>query len=334
MRCYKLIIGDEAAPKLKIQLDRQHPIAPRITFNIMRAEADVFVPSMISIFNLPLAYFSASQSLVGEKLQLFGGIEKTPTTEACKIEATGCKLLFTGYIWNILPDYDGTTCNITMFCGVSNVSNSKIAGSSNSIIEVAVPPNQSIGQGFSKFISKMLGSLFTVTATQAALYDDCHQNSTTSTTLLKYNDLKSCFQALSLYGLAALVQDNTVRIYSLKSKDDLSSSDIKIEPAISNFVSQPTWTTTSSISISLLMDATIAPMRTLSISQKIAIAPSSLVGDMSIVSAVKPSFSATSILGGDFRIVSVWHRGDSRGSDASSWVTELEAVSNNNRFTD
>lgn len=339
MRVYKLIIGEDAAPKLKLELSKAHPIAPRITFNIMRSEADVFVPSMITVFNLPLAYFSASQSLVGEKIRLYAGIEQSPTTAFCKITPTSCKLIFTGYVWNVLPDYDGTMCNITMYCGVANQTNtgkkSKDAKGKEKtdIIEVAVKPKASVGQGFLAFISKLLGSKYTVTATQAARTHDKHQNNETSTIVLNFTDLKTAFTAMTAFGLSALVQDNTVSIFSLEADEDRSSK-FKIIPAISDFVAQPTWNTTSRVGVSLLMNAEAAPMKTLSISPKIAIAPSSLVGNMDVVSAVKPSFSATSILGGDFRIISVWHKGDSRGADASSWCTEIEAVSEGNRFTD
>lgn len=336
MRVYKLIIGEDAAPKLKIELSKEHPIAPRITFNIMRSEADVFIPSLITVFNLPLAYFSASQSLVGEKIQLYAGIEKSPTTAFCKITQTGCKLIFTGYIWNVLPDYDGTMCNITMYCGVANQTNigkKTKDGKKTDLIEVAVKPKASVGQGFLTFVSKLLGNKYNVTASTAARTHDKHQNSGPSTIILNFADLKTAFTAMLKFGLSALVQDNTVSIFSLEADEDRFSK-YKITPAISDFVAQPTWNTTSKVGVSLLMNAEVAPMKTLSIDPKIAIAPSSLVGNIEVVSAVKPSFSATSILGGDFRIISVWHRGDSRGVDASSWATEIEAVSDGNRFTD
>lgn len=327
MRCYTLLIGESASPKLKITLDEKHPIAPRITFNIQQVSKNLFIPSIITVYNLPTVYFSACQQLVGEKIKLQCGLKESPITKMCNIKATELKTIFDGTINNILPDYDGTKVNISMYCGVSNVENTKTQSSDKKgyeVKKVTIEKGASMAEGYKKFFELLLGDKYTITVLDDAANNVKYQNGETQTQSLEYEDLSTAVSAIGQIGLNCLIKDNTITIYS--ETDLKTNSTLTYETKKANLTSQPTFTKTNSIAVSLIMDASIKPLMKFKMPDSWAISTASFNSDANIISSISTQFGAHSITSGTFQIVSVWHRGDSRGTDASSWVTEIEAT--------
>lgn len=321
MRYYKLKIGPNGS-LLTLQLDEEHPIAPRITFNIQSvSDANVFVPSIIQIFNLPLAFFTAAKQLLNQELILEAGIKSSPLTSFVGMKTSTHGMIFKNKVTSVVPDFDGRNVNLSLYCAdIGSVSNSS---SSNNVVEVVVPSGKSMGEGYQSFFQKLLGDLYTVELTTKARGEMKVINSSKTDMKINHSNVFEAIAHMKNYGLCVAINSNVFRIFFEDELEELARAEYRPSPA--NFITQPTWSKTTSIAVTFSLDGDIQVLKKLKIPDNLltSVAPLTQAGDT--MSTYSTSYGVKSILGGDFLIQTVWHRGDSRGTTAESWVTEIEA---------
>lgn len=346
MRYYKLTInqGYNANSKTantlgsvcSLVLDENHPFAPRITFNVTAvADCTSYIPTLITLYNLPAYFYSATQQLIGCEVILEAGIKESNLSIKAGIKPSSSFIIFWGSIQAVIPDYTGKDVNITLYCGAVNPNDM-----TDSAIETKIPRK---GGNVADKIAAHLRSVFNnnvsieisedaravtnqencdiMLRTDPRGYKVTYSNTQYINTQSISDVLTSVNEKAKIFGLTIQVDGKWLTITTLSGGKNTAGV---YSPNAQNFLAQPNYATIASVNCSFSMDADIRVAKTLSIPNNIALGSEPITGDIN--SAAAAGYTAKSIIGGNFTITKVWHKGDSRGTNAESWATEVEAV--------
>lgn len=321
MRYYKLTIGTFG--EISFELGSKNMNAPAIEFSIQQFQQLRTTNSEITLYNLPTYMYGQFPKLIGQKIQLFAGFERSPVTTANGMTISK-GLIFQGYISQIIPDY-GNIDKGLMFIVQSVPFYTEIAGQPvarnfltsffNLNIKIGDDPVTLIKVAFLK-----LTGLGTVLDTSTVISKPAQV--ATSQTIYNIYDLATL--AETCYGLVIY---EAVDKFIMKNKEALSMPTQPIILQASDFITQPSSISTNTIALTLNMRAGIT------INSFIILPPQLFVGLIGL-SEVRNIIGFNLFLNksvylffsGALNVFKVWHVGNSRSPDAQSWATHIEAV--------
>lgn len=293
------------------QLNQLSAEAIKISFNL-QATTQVTIPnSIIKLHNLPAEFFLQNLSWVGKQVQLYGGLLDSPLTRLTSIKIPMQQLLLMGYIHQVVAN-----------------PNEKRNNSLQLIINPSMPKTQATTTTTSENDKGYLLAIKKGDDLKAKFMEAVSQIYPLAKVEIQGNPVITQFEENLIFSGIEEIQKRAMqsKIQIFVTSDGYAITDIgKIPPSttiidfdLSDFLEQPSLIADKKISITSFLRADIKPQCIINIKPNLFY--NNTLGLKAL--GTKPSLFLT----GQWRVINVWHIGDSRGEDASAWQTSIEAV--------
>lgn len=298
MRYYELFIDGVSLFKL----DKDNPIAPRITFDLKQYDAGSTMPyGIITLNNLDRTFFQKSKSLIGKRIELYASLKESPITKLFNIKTIENNLIAYGYIANCYFNaYTGKKADNEFFITIAPSSEK-----SNNAFLLDIK----IGDNLKDKITEALRYIYSnVRITKKGLTIPASYNE--KLTIDSFQQARSFCEK---YDIKIVRNSNG---FLITDTQEVIDNEVILNPE--DFLEMPTQIRQGIIQASLNMRGD------LDLSTKITI-------PQSMFASINPSDEFNliynkSFISGSFKITKIWHLGDSRGNNAMSWSTNIEAI--------
>lgn len=308
MRYYLLYIGGQ----LLSQLNQDNAESIRISFQL-QATTQVTIPNaIIKLHTLPSEFFLQNLNWIGKEVELHAGILATPLTNMISLKPPMQTLILRGYIHQIIanPNEKGNN-SLQLIINPSKPKTSK---------EVTTPEKPE-DKGFLLSIKKGddLKKKFKEAVSGIYPLAKVETQGEPVITQFEENLIINSIEELQKRALQNKIQIFvTSDGYSITDLGKLPATSTIIDFGLSDFLEQPSLIADKKISITSFLRADIKPQCIINIKDNLFY--NNTLGLKAL--GTKPSLFLT----GQWRVVNVWHIGDSRGEDLSAWQTSIEAV--------
>ena len=291
------------------QLNELSAEAIRISFNL-QATTQVTIPnSIIKLHTLPAEFFLQNLNWVGKQVQLYGGLLDSPLTRLTSIKTPMQQLLLMGYIHQIVANPNEKRNNSLQL--IINPSMPKTQVSTTSENDkgylLSIKKGDDLKAKFMEAVSQIY-PLAKVETQGAPVITQFEEN-------LIFNGIEEVQKRAMQSKIQIFVTSDG---YVITDVGKIPASTTIIDFGLSDFLEQPSLIADKKISITSFLRADIKPQCIINIKPNLFY--NNTLGLKAL--GTKPSLFLT----GQWRVVNVWHIGDSRGADASAWQTSIEAV--------
>jgi hypothetical protein len=320
MRYYHLLINGKELCSQSIK----NPSGLNIQFNIQTYNAGETANSELTIYNPPLWMFGEYQSLYNQKVELFAGIQATPTTNMIGLVPSKQDLITSGYVAGVFPDWNGADMQMTLVLNQAppyltnedgTIDISKTPGAYQFNLSAGVDPTNQIIEALSVIAP---GVPFSSIVSDFITPSECHA---------PVYSVAGMAPILASWGLKLMMGGEG---YILSSRDNAFQGNT-IQLKKTDFLSQPSALDVSTIAITSFLRGDIRLGDTVVMPEDIFVGIARL-GDTLGSSAGLEDWLKTSgknifsMFSGAFTVTKIWHVGDIRNTDINSWATHMECV--------
>lgn len=316
MRYYKLQIDTITI----FELNEKNPYAPRLRFNIQFINSELPTLSYIEIFNVDFAYFKNPKQFIGKEIKLFAGMKETKLNGLFgyknKIPES---LVYKAYINNVITNWNvGESTSVVFATGPKIKENSK---KKPFLLNIKVGDNlvskykECIKYFYENPIIKDLTEIYTAINPIKVEINNLSELSA----ITKSIKLKNSKEYITIN------HDLSGFYFDLINAERYNTSGlINIEPYM--LLEQPQFITDTKIQLSLILNSMFSQNKLITFSNNNIMNLSSILNSNTRQSDVP--LSPKMIISGKYRIVSVWHIGDSVDMNPQAWATNIESTLN------
>lgn len=294
MRFYKIVIDNKPI----IELNKNNPYAPRITFDLRQFEGNEIPNAIVTIYNVGISFLGDLKKFEGKKFELFAGIKNQTILQKAGVSEIKNNLIGYGFIATASanPNLDKNN-QINFLLRPSNILSDKPY-----LLEL------NVGDNLKEAIKKALQNIYT----------DCIVEIGGLNTQSKGIEK---IKVVGISDLTPLLNKNKIRIFRttkgfLISDDSYIAEERVINPQ--DFLEKPSQIRTSTIQASFHMRGDLKIGSVITIPSKIF----ATIPPQTKFLLAKPN----SYIQGRYKIIKIWHLGDSRGIGSQSWATNIEAI--------
>lgn len=298
MRFYDLKLNGMSLAKL----DEKNPGAIRLTFQLQVTSGAEVPNAMVTLYNVDRSFFGDTTKFFNNKVELFAGIKNTPLTARQGIIPPSQNLILSGYLDNVIPNAnepDGGNSFTLMIQGSPRSPNTE----NGVLMEI------NSGDSLKDKIKTAINSLYPL----ANVKVEGIPSLATQKEKMIFENIK----AIKDYAFKRDIALFTTKDGYLITDDKALSNVIVLKST--DFLEQPSQQNVDLYRFSLQLRADIDINTTISI-------PSNLLLTNDISLNFLGQGTAKTYIQGMFKVVSIWHIGDSRNISADSWATNIEAV--------
>lgn len=297
MRFYKILIDG----KPLFELNDKNPFAPRISFELKQFEGSEVPNNIISIYNVGIEFFGVLKKFIGKKFELYAGIKNQTLLNLYGVTEIKNNLIAYGYIAeiNANPNYSRTENQVFIVLRPS----AKVADDPF-LLELKAGDNLK---------EKLKQSL-------QAIYSDVIVDIGGLSVLAK---VKEKIKILNLAELQEVAKKNGIVIGRTTKGfliDDEESEIIATPRTLKpqDFLEVPSQIRTSTIQATLMLRGDLSLFSTIKIPEEMF----ATIPLQTKFILAKPQ----AYIKGNYKIVKIWHVGDSRNKGSQSWATNIEAI--------
>lgn len=302
MRFYKLKIDGRTFE----ELDSKNPMALRIEFDFREYDGETTPNKIITITNPPYDIFKNPSKLLNKRVELYAGFLDAPYFKRNKIRIPKQNLIGFGYIQNILNNWNlGADSNTNIILSPSPIKRSEDDDISKLGYLLQIKKGDSIKD-------KMEEGLKGIYPQSKIKLEDADIQAVEDETLIIYNsnDIKS----LGARYKAKLY--TSIDGFLIANEQKLGAN-VRVFQDV-DFIEQPNIIGVDRMIATLMLRGDLALGVTMSI-------------PASVFNTINPNtqfytYQPKTFIGGEWDIIKIWHKGDSRNSDYKSWITSIEAV--------
>lgn len=294
MRFYKIVIDGKPI----IELNQENPYAPRITFDLRQFEGNEIPNAIITIYNVGISFLGDLKKFEGKKFELYAGIKNQTLLQKAGVSEIKNNLIGYGYVATASANPNlGKDNQINFLLRPSSALNDKTF-----LLELKA------GDNLKDKIKQALQSIYT----------DC---------IVELGGLnmqskgKEKIKVAGIGDLTPLLIKSKIQIYRTTKGFLIADDSYKAEARVINpqdFLEKPSQIRTSTIQASFHMRGDFKIGSVITIPSKIF----ATIPPQTKFILAKPN----SYIQGRYKIVKIWHIGDSRGVGAQSWATNIEAI--------
>lgn len=294
MRFYKIFIDE----KPLIELSETNPYAPRITFDLKQFEGSEIPNSIITIYNVGISFLGNLKKFEGKKFELYAGIKNQTILKRAGVSEVKNNLIGYGYI---------AMASANPNLGLENQINF-VLRPSNEISDKPFLLEVKNGDDLKEKIKKAISSIYTDAIIE-----------TGGVSIQAVGDFK--LKVNNLSDLTPILKKHQINLFRTTKGFLISDKNYKEGERVLNpqdFLEKPSQIRTSTIRASLHMRGDLSIGTIITIPSKMFATIPPQVGFI----LAKPN----SYIQGRYKIVKIWHMGDSRGVSPQSWATNIEAI--------
>lgn len=304
--------GESYDNKLHFRLDESNPYALRVTFNIQHfGDAGTYIPSVLTIYNPPTAFFTCADALVGSTVTFKAGLKSSIYTKKLDLTLSNNDTLYIGNVARVVPNYVGKEPSVAILLG------SFIDIKGVSCIE-ALEKGGKVGEYIKKVLLKLYPSL-SVTIAESAESVTLEDKQTYQSTFSSLNEITAFADG---FKLKLAVSSNKVVIYN-PSQGGFSNADSFI-PKSQDFLSQPEMQNLTDVQCVFALRGDLQLSQKILFNYNLAMNGGSLMDDSNALAGFNNNNAI--ITSGEYTITGIWHTGDSRNSSAEAWATTISAT--------
>lgn len=308
MRYYKLKIGGQVVS----ELNQKNADAIRLSFQL-QATTQINIPNaIIKLHTLPPKFFLPTLDWIGKEVELHAGLIKTPLTNLMKLNPPMQTLILKGYIHQIIANPNEKNDNsLQLIVNPSKPKTNLGASLMGGKEEKGFLLSLKMGDDIKNKLKEAISSLYPLSKVET--------QGAPVITAFEENLIFEGIEDIQKRALQSKVQVFvTSGGYVITDIGKLPGVTKIVNFTISDFLEQPSLVAVDKISITSFLRADITPQCIININENLFF--SNTLGLKAL--GTKPSIFLT----GRWRVVNVWHIGDSRGEDLSAWQTAIEAV--------
>lgn len=294
MRFYKIII--DGSPIL--ELNENNPYAPRITFDLRQFEGNEIPNSIITIYNVGISFLGDLKKFEGKKFELYAGIKNQTILKKIGVSDVKNNLIGYGFI---------ATASANPNLGLENQINFVLRPSNTMSDEVFLLELE-IGDNLKEKIKQAIKSIYTDAIVEIG-------------GLNIQSKFSEKIKVAGISDLDNILKKNKIKVYRT-TKGFLIADDTykEVERVLNpqDFLEKPSQIRTSTIIASFHMRGDFKIGSIINIPTKIF----ATIPPQTKFILAKPN----SYIQGRYRVIKIWHLGDSRGKDSQSWATNIEAI--------
>lgn len=308
MRFYLLYIGGQ----LLSQLNQDNAESIKISFNL-QATTQVKIPNaMIKLHTLPTEFFLQNLDWIGKEVELYAGLLESPLTKLTSIKVPMQTLLLKGYIHQIIGNPNEKRNNsLQLIINPSKPKTSTTTTTTESEQDKGFLLSIKKGDDLKAKFKDAVSSIYPLSKVE-----------TQGEPIITQFDENLIFNSIDEVQKRAMQSKIQIFVtsdgYVITDIGKLPATSSMIDFELSDFLEQPSLIADKKISITSFLRADIKPQCLINIKPNLFY--NNTLGLKAL--GTKPSLFLT----GQWRVINVWHIGDSRGEDASAWQTSIEAV--------
>lgn len=294
MRFYKIVIDEKPI----IELNQGNPYAPRITFDLRQFEGNEIPNAIITIYNVGISFLGDLKKFEGKKFELYAGIKNQTLLQKAGVSEIKNNLIGYGYVATASANPNlGKDNQINFLLRPSNALNDKVF-----LLEL------DIGEELKDKVKQALQNIYTDCIVEIG-------------GLSIQSKAKEKIKVAGIGDLTPLLIKNKIQIFRttkgfLIADDSYKAGDRVINPQ--DFLEKPSQVRTSTIQASFHLRGDFKIGSVITIPSKIF----ATIPPQTKFILAKPN----SYIQGRYKIIKIWHIGDSRGMGAQSWATNIEAI--------
>lgn len=294
MRFYKIVIDGKPI----IELNEKNPYAPRITFDFRQFEGNEIPNSIVSVFNVGISFLGDLKKFEGKKFELYAGIKNQTILKKAGVSEIKNNLIGYGYIATASANPNlGKENQINFLLRPSSVVSDKVF-----LLEIEK------GDLLKDKLKQAIQSIYLESIVEIG-------------GLSIQSKVKEKIKIAGISDLTPFLVKNKLRIFRTTKGFLICDDNYKAQGRILNpqdFLEKPSQIRTATIQLSLHMRGDLQIGSIITIPAKIF----ATIPPQTKFILAKPN----SYIQGTYKIIKIWHMGDSRGIGAQSWATNIEAI--------
>ena len=297
MRFYKILIDG----KPLFELSNENPFAPRISFDLKQFEGSEVPNNIISIYNVGIEFFGVLKKFIGKKFELYAGIKNQTLLNLYGVTEVKNNLIAYGYIAeiNANPNYSRTENQVFI-----------LLRPSAKVLDTPFLLELKAGDNLKDKLKQALQSI----------YADCIVDVGGLSVLAKVTEK---IKILNFAEVQEVAKKNGIAIGRTTKGfliDDKESEAIATPRVLKpqDFLEVPSQIRTSTIQASLMLRGDLSLFSFIEIPKEMF---ATIPLQTNFILAKPEAY-----IKGRYKIVKIWHIGDSRNKGAQSWATNIEAI--------